>query len=156
MTGPSPVIPPLPGDDDRLLVVNERLALPRAELEFRATRAGGPGGQHVNTSSTRVELLWNVRRSAALDEAQRALIAEKLASRIDGEGNLRVVASDSRSQHQNRERAAERPAALLRDALVVRKKRRPTKPSRAAKEERLAEKKRRGEKKRDRRKGFDE
>src|SRR5919112_5804835 len=107
------------------------LAIPRAELTYRATRAGGPGGQHVNTSSTRIELLWNVESSAALTEAQRALVREKLAARIDGEGNVRVVASDSRSQLQNRERADARLSALVRDALIVRRKRRPTKPSRA-------------------------
>jgi ribosome-associated protein len=147
---------PFAPEDDRALAVNERLRLPRAELEFRASRAGGPGGQHVNTSSTRVELLWNVRASTALDEAQRAQLLERLASRIDGQGNVRVVASDSRSQRQNRERAEERLAALLRDALVIRKKRRPTKPSRASKEERLAEKKKRGERKKDRRGGYDD
>ena len=148
---------PLPaGDDDRALTVNDRLRLPRAELEFRASRSGGPGGQHVNTSSTRVELLWNVRDSAALDDAQRAILLEKLASRIDGQGMVRVVASDSRSQRQNRERAEERLAALLREALVVRKKRRPTKPSRASKEERLTQKKKRGERKRNRRGGYDD
>ena len=149
-------VPFPPADDDRALTINDRLRLPRAELEFRATRAGGPGGQHVNTSSTRVELLWNVRSSTALDDAQRSRLVERLASRIDGQGNVRVVASDSRSQRQNRERAEERLAALLRDALVVQKKRRPTKPSRASKEERLSEKKKRGERKRNRRGGFDE
>ena len=73
---------PLPSpttDDDRWVVVNERVRLPRAELTFRATRAGGPGGQHVNTSSTRVELLWNPARSAALDDSQRTLVVERLA-----------------------------------------------------------------------------
>ena len=144
------------GDDVRSLVVNERLRIPRSELEVRASRAGGPGGQHVNTSSTRIELLWNVLDSVAPDEAQRAQLLDRLGGRVDGQGNVRVVASDSRSQRQNRERAEERLAALLREALVVRKKRRPTKPSRASKEERLTEKKRRGEKKRDRRGGFDD
>ena len=150
---------PLPlsagADDDRWIVVNERVRLPRSELLFRASRSGGPGGQHVNTSSTRIELVWNPTRSAALDDAQRALVAEKLAGRIDAEGNVRVVASDSRSQRQNRERAEERLAALVRDALTVRKKRRPTKPGRAAKEARLTEKKRRGERKRERRGDFE-
>ena len=157
MSGAGEPPPPLPaGDDDRWLVVSDRFRLPRAELEFRATRAGGPGGQHVNTSSTRVELLWNVRGSPAPDEAQRALLVEQLAGRIDGQGNVRVVASDSRSQRQNRERAEERLVALLGGALVVRKKRRPTKPTRASKEERLAAKKQRGKRKRDRRGGFEE
>lgn len=144
-------LPPSADDADRYLVVNDRVRIPRAELEFRATRSGGPGGQHVNTSSTRVELLWNPSRSAALDDARRALVAERLAGRADAGGTVRVVASDSRSQRQNRERAETRLAALVRDALVVRKKRRPTKPSRAAKEARLSEKKRRGERKRERR-----
>ncbi|MFL5577287.1 MAG: alternative ribosome rescue aminoacyl-tRNA hydrolase ArfB [Gemmatimonadaceae bacterium] len=153
MTTPLPA--PSGDDGDRYLTVNDRVRIPRAELDFRATRSGGPGGQHVNTSSTRIELLWNPARSAALDEAQRALVAERLSGRADAEGNVRIVASDSRSQRQNRERAEERLASLVRDALVVRKKRRPTKPSRAAKEARLAEKKRRGERKRDRRGEFD-
>jgi ribosome-associated protein len=146
---------PLPPDEagSDALVVNEQVAIPHGELTYRATRAGGPGGQHVNTSSTRIELLWNVASSAALTDAQRALLREKLAARLDAEGNVRVVASDSRSQLQNRERADARLAALVRDALVVRKPRRPTKPSRAAKEARLREKKKRSGKKQERRRG---
>jgi ribosome-associated protein len=124
-------------EDDRALTVNDRLRLPRAELEFRATRAGGPGGQHVNTSSTRVELLWNVERSRALDSDQRARLCEKLAARIDGEGNVRVVASANRSQLRNREEAETRLATMVRRALIVPKPRRATKPTRASKEKRL-------------------
>ena len=150
----SPLPPEAPRED--ALVVNEQVVIPRGELTYRATRAGGPGGQHVNTSSTRIELLWNVGTSAALTDAQRSLVRDRLAARLDAEGNVRVVASDSRSQHQNRERAEARLAALVRDALVVRKPRRPTKPSRAAKEARLAEKKRHSGKKRDRRERADE
>jgi ribosome-associated protein len=138
------------------LVINERLAIPRHELSARASRAGGAGGQHVNTSSTRIELLWNVRTSGAVDEETRARLMEKLATRIDGEGVIRVVASDRRSQRQNRESAEERLTELVRKALVVRKKRRATKPSRASKEKRISEKKKRGETKAGRRKdGFD-
>src|SRR5690606_17605000 len=77
------------------------VAVPRSELTYRATRGGGPGGQHVNTSSTRIELTWDVPGSSALNEAQRARVLEKLANRIDETGTLRLVASDSRSQHQN-------------------------------------------------------
>ena len=136
---------------DGPLEVTSAVAIPRTELEFRASRAGGAGGQHVNTSSTRIELLWNVRTSLALDEAARERVLAKLSSRIDGEGFIRVVSSARRSQLQNREAAEERLAELVRAAMVVQKRRRATKPSRGAKEARLAEKKKRGETKRQRR-----
>jgi ribosome-associated protein len=136
---------------DGELVLSPSLAIPRGELVYRASRAGGAGGQHVNTSSTRIELLWNVRATQALDEAQRARVAAKLASRLDGEGWLRVVSSARRSQGQNREAAEERLIGLIRGALIVPKRRKPTKPSRGAKEARLAEKKKRGDTKRQRR-----
>lgn len=136
---------------DGMLPVTPAIALPRTELVYKATRAGGAGGQHVNTSSTRIELLWNARDTQALDEAERARVAAKLASRLDGDGWLRVVSSARRSQIQNREAAEERLAALLRGALAVPKRRKPTKPSRGAKEARLADKKKRGDRKRQRR-----
>jgi ribosome-associated protein len=117
----------------------------------RASRSGGAGGQHVNTSSTRVEIVWNVAASRALTDAQRERVMQKLSSRLDGERNLRVVASDRRSQRQNREAAEDRMADLVRQALVVPKKRRPTKPGRAAKQARLDSKRRLSEKKRERR-----
>jgi ribosome-associated protein len=113
-------------DESTYLNVTPRLAIPRAELSYRASRAGGPGGQHVNTSSTRIELLWDLNGSTVIDDAQRERLRIKLRPRLDSEGNVR-------------------------HALVVPKKRRPTKPTRAAKERRLAEKKRRSEKKRERR-----
>ena len=134
-----------------MLELSASHGIPRSELVYRASRAGGAGGQHVNTSSTRIELLWNVSRTVALDDAQRARVAEKLASRLDGEGWLRVVSSARRSQGQNREAAEERLVALVRGALVVPKRRKPTRPSRGAKEARLAEKKKRGDTKRQRR-----
>jgi ribosome-associated protein len=137
------------------LEVTPTVAIPRWELEYRASRAGGAGGQHVNTSSTRIELLWNPGRSVALDEGKRALVLERLASRIDGEGWLRIVSSARRSQQQNREAAEERLADLVRSALVVRKKRRPTKPTRASKEARIAQKRKRSETKRQRRADLD-
>lgn len=134
-----------------VLEVSDSLAIPRLELEFRATRAGGAGGQHVNTSSTRVELRWNVAQSTVLDDERRTRLATRLKTRIDGEGWLRVVSSARRSQQQNREAAEARLAELVRGALVVQKRRRPTKPTRASKEERIHDKKKRGETKRMRR-----
>ena len=134
-----------------VLEVSDRLAIPRWELEVRATRAGGAGGQHVNTSSTRIELLWNVARTTVLDDERRARVAARLATRIDGEGWLRVVSSARRSQQQNREAAEARLAELVRGALIVQKRRRPTKPTRASKEERIRDKRKRSETKRMRR-----
>jgi ribosome-associated protein len=133
--------------DDGVLPINDDVYIPRAELTYRATRSGGPGGQHVNTSSTRVELVWDVDASPSVTEEQRALIRAKLANRISGEGTLLMAASDHRSQHQNKEAVTERFAELVREALVVPKKRKKTRPSRGAREARLQDKKRQSQKK---------
>lgn len=139
------------GDAIDGLRVNDSVVIPRDELSARASRSGGAGGQHVNTSSTRIELLWNVSTSRVLSDDQRERLLQKLSSRLDGDGNVRVVASDRRSQLQNRESAEARLAELVRAALVVPKKRKATKPSRAAKQARLDSKKRRSDKKKQRR-----
>ena len=138
-------------DDSVYLSVTPDLAIPRSELEYRATKSGGPGGQHVNTSSTRIELLWDLPGSTAITEEQRERLRSRLAARLDAEGKVRIVASDRRSQGQNRQAADTRLAAVVRAALVIPKKRRATKPTRASKEKRLSDKKRRGERKRERR-----
>jgi ribosome-associated protein len=130
------------------LEVSPTVSIPRTELAYRASRAGGAGGQHVNTSSTRIELLWNVRTTSALDSAARHRVETKLASRVDGQGYLRVVSSARRSQRQNREAAEARLAELVGGALVIPKKRRATKPTRAAKEARLSDKRQNSERKR--------
>lgn len=130
--------------DSRLRIADD-LVIPRSELIYRATRAGGPGGQHVNTSSTRVELTWDVAASPSLTDEQRARLRERLARRIDGGGVLRLTDAGTRSQHRNRERVTKRFAELIAGALVEQKKRRKTKPSRASKEARLESKKRRSE-----------
>jgi len=142
-------------DETSFLNITPVIAIPRAELQYRATRAGGPGGQHVNTSSTRIELLWDIDNSRAVDDAQRARIRTRLAARLDSEGMVRVVASDRRSQQQNRDAADERLASLVRHALHVPKKRKATKPTRAAKEKRLTEKKKHSDKKKQRRVDLD-
>jgi ribosome-associated protein len=131
--------------DDSVVQINDGLWIPRAELDFRASRSGGPGGQHVNTSSTRIELLWDVGATPSLDEAQRARVREKLANRINAEGVLLIAASEHRSQSQNREAAVARFAELLAAALVVPKRRRKTRMPRAAKEARLQAKKQRSQ-----------
>ncbi|HSJ06820.1 MAG TPA: alternative ribosome rescue aminoacyl-tRNA hydrolase ArfB [Longimicrobiales bacterium] len=128
-----------------LLRVTDDLAIPIAELTYAATRSGGPGGQHVNTSATRVEVTFDVGASAALTEDQRQRITERLANRIDGAGILRLASSAHRSQHQNREDVTARLARLLYDALQERKPRKKTRVPRAAKEARLRQKKKRSQ-----------
>lgn len=137
--------------DDGRLAITTRTAIPAHELTIRATRAGGPGGQHVNTTSTRVEVTWSVARSTALTEPQRVRLRERLASRLDASGTLRVVASDTRSQQQNRDLALGRLAALVREALTPPKVRRPTAPTRASVARTREAKRQRSARKRDRR-----
>lgn len=133
------------------LYVSVSLSIPRHELAVRVSRAGGAGGQHVNTSSTRVELEWNVTRSRAVSDEQRERLTRVLHARLTADGTLRVVASERRSQAQNREAAEERLATLVRRGLVVPKRRRPTRPTRASVERRLQDKRRRSDRKRHRR-----
>lgn len=137
--------------DSSFLNIAPGVAVPRSELQYRASRSGGPGGQHVNTASTRIELLWNLEASRVLTEEQRTRLRERLASRLDSTGALRVVSSARRSQQQNKQAADERLAALVRHALHVPKRRRATKRPKAANERRISEKKHRGTLKRDRR-----
>jgi ribosome-associated protein len=136
--------------EDGMIRIDDRVSIPRAELTFRATRSAGPGGQHVNTSSTRVELTWEPAASQFLDDAQRAQLLDRLKRRLDSRGVLRLVEGGSRSQHQNREAVVERFRSLLAAALKPRRKRKKTKPPASAKEERLRSKKQRSEIKRGR------
>src|SRR3954470_2800841 len=134
------------------LQVTDTIVVPRSELVYRASRSGGAGGQHVNTSSTRIELLWDFERSAALDQTQKERVRKKLAARIDAEGLVRVVAGNRRSQLQNRGAAEERLAKLVRDAMHVPKKRRATAPTKASRQKRLDGKRQQSKKKENRRK----
>ncbi len=126
------------------LEITAAVRVPASELEFRASRAGGPGGQHVNTSSTRIELVWDVGATTALDDAQRALVLARLSPRLDAAGRIRLVASGSRSQLRNREAVTERLRRLVADALVPPRPRKRTRPPAAAKARRLNAKRRRG------------
>jgi len=138
------------------LEVTDRVAIPRDELTIRATRSGGAGGQHVNTSSTRIELLWNAVQSRALPDDVREHVLQRLRARTNAEGLIRIVSSEHRSQLRNREAAEERLAKLVRGALAIPRPRRKTAPTRASKEARLEAKKRRSEiKKRRAREDFD-
>lgn len=125
-------------------------AVPEDELQFRASRAGGPGGQHVNKAATRIEVLWDVRESPSLTAPQRERLLRRLGNRIDSHGVLRVVADDRRSQMRNRQSAVARLKALVEEALRAPRPRKPTTPPRSAAEKRLSTKRRRGEIKRKR------
>ena len=137
--------------DESVLEITPDLRLPLSELDYRASRSGGPGGQHVNTSSTRIEVWWDVAGSPSLTEEQRAQLLQRLGPRLDSTGRLRLVSSGSRRQLRNREDVTERLQSVVAAALAVRKKRKPTKPSRAAKAARLEAKQRRAAIKRHRR-----
>lgn len=136
---------------DRPIIIHTRLSIPMQEVRFRFSRSSGPGGQHVNKTETRVELLFNVRTSPSLNDKQREQIEKKLGARISADGMLSVVAQRSRSQTRNREIALLKFRELLRKALKGTKKRIPTKPSKISSEKRIQKKKRRGEIKKSRR-----
>jgi ribosome-associated protein len=127
------------------LEVTPALRIPIDELSWRFTGSGGPGGQHANTSNTRVELTWDIAASSAPGPRQRELLVERLGSTV------RVVVSDERSQTRNRDLALERLRTKLSAALRVQTPRRATRPSRGSQERRLESKRRHAERKRQRR-----
>jgi ribosome-associated protein len=133
------------------IVVTASVAVPRSELGWRFSRSSGPGGQSVNTTDSRVELLFDVAGSVALPDHLKARALERLRSRLV-DGVLVIAASEHRSQLMNRRAAEARLVALLADAIAPpARKRRPTRPSRSAVEARLVSKRRRGLVKRQRR-----
>lgn len=123
------------------------------EFTFTASRSSGPGGQHVNKVSTKVELRFNVIESVFLTAEEKEIILSRLAKKINSLGELILVAQSDRSQLKNKEKVIEKFYILLSKALTPVKKRKPTRPSRAAKEKRLEEKRIRSEKK-ERRRGL--
>jgi ribosome-associated protein len=127
------------------VVINSHLTIPFSELDIRFTRSSGPGGQHVNKTSTQAELTFDLERSPSLTEADRSWLKSRLASKLDTTGVLRITSQEYRSQGRNKKDALEKFAAMLREALVRPKKRKKTKPSRSAVEKRLESKKKRGE-----------
>ncbi|MFC6152223.1 alternative ribosome rescue aminoacyl-tRNA hydrolase ArfB [Nocardioides yefusunii] len=116
--------------------------IPESELIWRFSRASGPGGQHVNTTDSRVQLTWSPAESKAIPEPLREQLMAKLGTSVT------VVASEHRSQWRNRQAAEERMTAMLTQALVRVASRRPTKPTRGSQRRRLDAKKQRGETKR--------
>lgn len=127
------------------LRIDERLAIPLAEIELRASRSSGPGGQHANVTASRVEAVFDVAGSGALDDGQRARLLERVGPLVT------AVAQEARGQARNRELALERLAAKIAAGLATPAARRPTRPSRASRRRRLEQKRRLGERKRGRR-----
>ena len=134
----------------RQIYVQDDLLIPYDELDFAASRSGGPGGQHVNTTESRVQVRFDVAGSRSLSDEQRRLLVAGLGRRLDKLGGVRVASQKHRSQIQNREAALARLAEVLREALHEDAPRRATRPSRAQRERRLTGKHRRAEIKRGR------
>jgi ribosome-associated protein len=127
------------------LEVAPGVAIPLSEIELRASRSSGPGGQHANVTASRVEAVFEVAASSALDDDQKRRIVERIGPRVT------AVAQDARGQARNRELALGRLKERIAEAIAEPKKRRPTRPTRAAREQRLTEKRRRSQQKRERR-----
>jgi ribosome-associated protein len=130
---------------DDPMAVSRDLAIPLAEIELRASRSSGPGGQHANVTASRIEAVFEIAASRSLGDEQRARLERRYGPRVT------AVAQEARSQARNRQLALERLRGKLAEGLRAPKRRRPTKPSRAARERRLEQKRRRGERKRERR-----
>ncbi|MBS3809794.1 MAG: aminoacyl-tRNA hydrolase [Desulfobacterales bacterium] len=130
-----------------MIQIKEDLAIAENEIFFTASGAGGPGGQHVNKTSTRVTLWFDVKNSPSLSEDQKKRIAENLYTRINKNGLLRISAQRHRSQAANREQTVERFAELIAEALQEPAKRKKTRVPGRAKKRRLKEKKHRSRKK---------
>lgn len=127
------------------LRINARLTIPDNEIELRASRSSGPGGQHANVTASRVEAVFEIADSAVLSRAERERLQRRFGPRVT------AVAQDSRGQARNRELARERLATKIAGALRPPKARRPTRPTKAAKQRRLDAKRRRSDLKRSRR-----
>ncbi len=129
------------------IVVTERVRVPAREVTLSFARSGGPGGQHVNRTETKVLLRWNPFASSALDDTDRALLRQRLAARLTSDGDLLVTSETHRDQKRNVEDVLERFARIVRDAIRRPTPRKRTRPSRASRERRIQAKKRRsGEK----------
>ena len=123
--------------------IDERVTIPTSELEFRFSRAGGPGGQNVNRTATQVELRFDVLASPSLTDEQKELIQRRLRSYVDKRGVLHVSSQATSSQLRNRDDALERFRMLIDESLMLRRRRVLTRPSRASKQTRLERKRRR-------------
>ena len=137
------------------LVVLANLKIPLSELRFSFAASSGPGGQHVNKTSTKAILSWNITESTALSQRQRTLILSRLKHKLSARGDLVLHESGTRSQTQNKKAAIKRLVSVLQKALYVQPKRRKTSVPPSVKRKRLRDKKSRGQLKKLRTKGYD-
>jgi len=133
------------------LKIGGQVEIPMGELRVKFSRSGGPGGQHVNRSATRVELFFDIANSPSLSHDQRSRLLSRLRGYVSSDGVLRLACQTHRSQKRNREEVVRRFVALMHAGLRRRRRRTPTRPTRASRERRLAAKRRRSEIKRLRR-----
>lgn len=126
------------------VIVKIGVTIPAQELEITTSRAGGPGGQHVNKTDSRITVRWNVYSTIALNDIQKSRVIAKLQPQLTSEGDFMIHSSEFRSQEQNRRAALDRLAQEVRKALYIPKKRIPTKASRSAVKNRLESKARTG------------
>jgi ribosome-associated protein len=138
------------------LSIKNGISIPEHELDITTSRAGGPGGQHVNKTSSRITVRWNIPNTTALTEEQKKQVIEKLKNQITSDGDIIVHNSSSRSQLHNKKAALLDLAHKIRKALHIHKKRMKTKTPAGVKEARLKEKKSRSSLKKTRSKHFDE
>jgi ribosome-associated protein len=131
--------------EEDILHIDDEVSIPLSELSFRFSRSSGPGGQHVQKSATRVELLFDIANSPSLADAQRARVLDRLAGYIDSAGVLHLTSQSERSQLRNREEVVARFESLMRQALRRRKHRKRTHPTAASQERRLRKKKQRSQ-----------
>ena len=122
------------------LRISEDLEIPREYLAYETMRSGGPGGQHANTSDTRVRLRFNLEECSVLTRSVKDRIRQRHSGRLTTDGELLVTVSSDRSQRRNLELAREKLASIIAEALVEPKKRKPTRPGRGARERRLSSK----------------
>lgn len=126
--------------DEMDLFIKDGIVIPEHEIDIAASRSGGPGGQHVNKTDSRITVRWNIRETASLTEEQRAIVMANLAARLTKAGELVIHNAESRSQQQNKINALNNLAHEIRKALQVPKKRKVTKVSLGAQEARLTAK----------------
>jgi ribosome-associated protein len=138
------------------LIVDDQHRIPAEELELSASRSSGPGGQHVNTTDSRIQVRWDVQRTLALTDEERERVAKRLASRLTQDGVLVLACDVHRSQRRNREEVLARLADLVRQALVRPRPRKPTAVPRSVREKRLQAKRARADLKRIRRRDQDD